>query len=141
MSRRNPFEEIEDVFERMNRELSELGEQFGGELGAGVPVDVIERDEEVVVVADLPGFDAEAIDVSLAGRDLTINAERESDETVAGETDHYHRQERRSSSVHRQVRLPAEVADDGVTASYENGVLTVTLPTVARAEGTEIEVD
>lgn len=143
MARRNPFDEIEEVFERMNRELEQLGDQLGGEFRPDVKVDVIEYDEELVVVADLPGFDADEIDLSLAGRELTISAEREAEtETGAASDDgEVHRRERRRQSVERRVRLPVEVADGETSASYENGVLTVRLPTLTTEEGTEIEVN
>lgn len=143
MSRRNPFDEIEDLFERMNRELEQLGDQFGGEFRPDVNVDVIEYDDEVVVAADLPGFEADDIELSLAGRELTITAETEDESTTeeGDEEGHYHRNERRTRSVERRVRLPVEVADDGTEATYENGVLTVSLPVATTDEGTEIEVD
>lgn len=192
MSRRRPFEEIEDVFQRMNRELESLSEQFSGQFRGGPNVDVIEYDDHVTVQADLPGYTADEIDVSLAGRDLTIaagqddepvevdagHAESSTDEpdveADVGETDaeadtnetsedtsepsvtthtdghdesadteegHYHRRERHTGPVQRRVRLPMEVRDDGVEASYEQGVLTVSFPIHTTTAGTEIEVN
>ncbi|MFB6176247.1 MAG: Hsp20/alpha crystallin family protein [Halobaculum sp.] len=135
MSRRNPLGDIEQVFERMNRELATLGDQIEREFRTDVDVDVIEREDEIVVVADLPGFDTDAIDVSLAGRDLTITAERDTTlETTEGETDEerdvrVHRRERRTESVRRQVRLPEDVVEGETTAEYDQGVLRITLPT------------
>jgi HSP20 family protein len=105
-------------------------------------VDVATREGEVVVVVDLPGFQTDDIELSLADRDLTITAER--DETVeTNEETTFHRRERRRRSVERRVRLPEEVVDDETTATYENGVLTVTLPTLEHddVDGTTIEVN
>ena len=134
MSRRNPIEEIEQVFERMNEELANISEGF---------VDVLTRDEEVVVVADLPGFAAEEIDVSLLDRELTITAETESETAVEDEDAQYHRRERRHHSVERRVRLPEEVVEEETEAAYENGVLRVTLPTLRSdtVDSTTIEVE
>ena len=140
-----PFD-FRSMFERMNRQFEEMNRQFARfsdtpalESGdrnslpaamhrgwSGMQVDVAEYDDEIVVTADLPGFEREEIDLSIAGNALTVRAEGgvESDH----ESDHYVRRERRHQAVHRTISLPAEVVDSEATASYTNGVLTVTLP-------------
>jgi len=151
MTRRDPFTEIENLLERMGREFEELG----GTLdtpgtppslpGARDPaVDVIEDDETITVVADLPGFDDDDIDVELRDDALSIVAAREDEQSVsvggdepsdeelsgdpAGESGgRYHRRERRTRSVSRRVPIPVPIERDGATASYDDGVLTVTL--------------
>ncbi len=145
MSRRNPFEEIEDLFERLNSELNEVGRQLEGGLRGDVDVDVVEDDTEVRVVADLPGFDPDGIDVTVSGREVTVEASRETSvETDEGDEEvRYHRRERRRESITRRVHLPADVEEDQAAADYERGVLTVTLPkvTAEEASGTTIEVE
>ncbi|AZQ13634.1 Hsp20/alpha crystallin family protein [Halorubrum sp. PV6] len=148
MTRRDPFTEIEDLLERMGREFEELGGTLdtpGGGVprlpgAGGVPVDVFEDDEAVTVRADLPGFDADEVEVELNDETLSIAATREEeheaeasaeDDEVAPDDDtdvRYHRRERRRRSVSRRVQIPAAVERDGATASYDDGVLTVTLP-------------
>ncbi|KDS90502.1 heat-shock protein Hsp20 [Halorubrum saccharovorum] len=151
MTRRDPFTEIEDLIERMGREFEELGGTLDTP-GPGVPgyparrdvaVDVIEGDEEVTVLADLPGFDADEIEVELHDDALSIAATREETrdaEATVGESDpdaddaagegdvRYHRRERRRRAVSRRIPIPEPVERDGTTASYDDGVLTVTLP-------------
>jgi len=151
MTRRDPFTEIEDLLERMGREFEELGGTLDGS-GPGVPgfpgardvaVDVIEDDETITVLADLPGFDADEIDVELHDEALSIAATREESrdaEATVGEGDdsegdaasdgdvRYHRRERRRRAVSRRIPLPEPVERDGTTASYDDGVLAVTLP-------------
>jgi HSP20 family protein len=125
MSRRNPFEEIEQMFERMNQQLGQLNEM-------PVPgtqqlsVDLADRDDTFEVTADLPGYDREDIDLSVADRTLQISAEHD-DSTEAGDGD-YLRRERRRRSVSRSLSLPEDVAEEEASATYTNGVLTVTLP-------------
>lgn len=72
MAQPNPFEDVEKLLERLDRQF-----ENGGVTGRReVAVDVAERDGEFVVVADLPGYDRDDIDVSLADRTLTISTER-----------------------------------------------------------------
>lgn len=144
MTRRDPLREIEELFDRMSREF----EDFGGgiELGAGegISVDVAEDDEAVTVTADLPGYDREDVEVTVQDRTLTIAAEQdETEESEGGEEDvQYHRRERRSRSVSRRIRLPAQVHKEEATATYQNGVLTVELPKVEGGmDGHNIDID
>jgi HSP20 family protein len=137
--RPNPFEDIEQFFERMNRSFGDMG--VAPQLH-DVAVDVAETDTEIVVTADLPGFETEEVTISLSGRDLTIEADHaeESEETDA----RYVRRERTHRALSRTVRLPDEVDEDAATAEYRNGVLTVTLPreTVEADEDTHtIDID
>lgn len=141
MRRSNPFDfsDIESVFERMSRQFDEMNRQLGswdggvGEMIShrGMAIDIAEYDDNLVVVADVPGFEKSDIDLKIAGQVLTIVAERETEsETESGDEaqgEFLHR-ERRSHSVRRSVRLPVEVDEEGASASYQNGVLTVTLP-------------
>jgi len=104
-----------------------------------VPLDVRETDDAVVVVADLPGYEEDDIDVRLHERRLELRAERSTESETSNER--YVRRERHHEAVSRTVHLPTDVVAGEASASYENGVLTVTLPTSAgEDEGHQIEV-
>jgi len=118
--RQNPLEELDDLFDRLTRGLEDAG--MAGELS----VDVSETDEEVRVAADLPGYDREDVNVTVADRRLTIEAERERSTEV--HEARFHRQERTHRRVRRTVTLPADVEEEAASATHENGVLAVTLP-------------
>ena len=139
VNRRNPFDDIERMFERMNEQFEDVGgtpEMEGGRLS----VDVAENDDEVTVTADLPGFDKDDIDISVREGRLTIRAERE--EETEDEDETYHRRERIHREVSRTLRLPADVQEEEASATYQNGVLTVTLPKVETGpEGHSIDVE
>lgn len=114
----------------------------GGDIGTGlseVDVDVVDAGDEVVVVADLPGFDQDGISVKTDGNRLRITAEGEEDEEV--EEEDYYRRERTRKSVSRTVTLPVEVDSSEADASYEDGVLSVTLPKSGMDGGEEIEIN
>lgn len=120
MRRHSPFEELDRLFDRMGR----------GGLDPDVSmhafdVDVRDEGDRFVVTADLPGFEREDIDVSLSGRMLTIRAEHS--EMEADDAAEYVRRERRHESASRSLQLPDEVDQEATEATYNNGVLAVTL--------------
>jgi HSP20 family protein len=141
MTRRNPFDELEDLFDRMGRQFDEAGSL------RDVAVDVAETDEEFTVTADLPGYDRENIDLTLETRQLRIAAERERTAEETGEDDEdggrFVRRERSHEAVSRTVTLPDDVVAEEVSATYRNGVLTVHLPKATPDDdgGHRIEVE
>ncbi|MFB6302749.1 MAG: Hsp20/alpha crystallin family protein [Haloferacaceae archaeon] len=127
----DPFAELDRLFDRLTEEVG-----VGGR--ATVPVDVVEVDDEVVVTADLPGYDADDIDVTVDGRTLTIRADRDEADTAEGR--YVRRERRRHRETSRSVSLPADVVEAEASADYADGVLTVRLPT-ASGDGHRIEVE
>jgi HSP20 family protein len=111
-------------------------EPFGG-LGEGAGlfnprVDVAETDKGVVVSAELPGLDDEDIDVSLSQGVLTISGEKKQENEKKGRN--YYHVERSYGSFQRSVPLPSEVDAGKVDAVFRKGVLTITLPKIAKAK-------
>jgi HSP20 family protein len=129
-----------DPFDEVERFLDQLTE-FGGAVGADVPVDVVDEGAAFVVVVDLPGYETDELDVQLQDdRQLTVSATREAG--AEPDSDDYVRRERSRQQPTRSVRLPEPVDESAAEASYENGVLRVRLDKRAAAdEGTEIPVN
>jgi HSP20 family protein len=92
---------------------------------ATLPVDISERDGQLVVEASLPGFKKEEVDVKVHDGVLTVQAERKQE--TEERTEKFYRRERSWGSVSRRVSLPAEVDEGAVDAELKNGVLTVRL--------------
>ena len=137
-----PVDRLESIVERLDRALNERdidADIAGSGMLTGVDVDVVDDGEDVVVVADLPGFEKDEISVQADDHRLRISAERE-EEKEEEEKDYYKR-ERTQRTLSRTVTLPVEVNVDDSSASYENGVLSVRLPKVEMAEGEEIDID
>mgnify|MGYP000504201228 CR=1 FL=1 len=136
MTRRtDPFADIEDLLDTLTG---------GGGVAAGgiPPVDVADADDEFVVVVDLPGYDAESLDVTLTDpTTLYVAAEREHEAVT--EADRYVTREREQVSVSRRIGLPEPVDESGTAATYEEGILTVRLPKRSSApdDGTDIPVE
>lgn len=88
---------------------------------------------------DLPGIDADDVSVELNDGKLIVSGERKAVEELEGKT--YHRVERRSGKFRRVVSIPAPVDDDGITAEYKDGVLTVALPKIEKIKVKKIVVN
>jgi HSP20 family protein len=144
--RRNPFDELDEMLDRIGQQVEEGMTSGGLQVPGSVPVDVADRGEEYVVTVDLPGYDTADIDLTIAEGTLRIEGERadESALETADETGRgrYLRRERTRQSVNRRIRLPEPVEEESVSASYDNGVLTVRLPKVVGEGGSKaIDID
>jgi HSP20 family protein len=116
-------------------ELARLEETFG----MGMPrVDVLDRDEEILVRAEVPGVEKKDLQVDLSGQLLTIHGERRREEKE--EKGEYFRSEIAHGVFSRTIRLPEDVALDKVKAEFKDGILEVHLPKTHRTERRRIEV-
>jgi len=97
-------------------------------------MDLTETDTIMRVTAELPGMTADDIDVTLSAGTLTIKGEK-TRETRSEEEGDYHT-ERYFGSFRRTIALPAEVDAKGVAATFENGVLSITMAKAAAKEDT-----
>lgn len=107
--------------------------------GRAPKVDVIDRDHEVVVKAELPGVKKEDLDVTVGDNSITIRAttKQESKE----EKENYYRSEISSGSFMRTVGLPSAVDADKAKAKFADGVLEMTLPKVEVAKRRNVKID
>ena len=124
----DPFEEIRRLQERFNRLFEEFERRIPEvrELRFSMPVDIIDEGEQLRIVADLPGFKKEDIEVYFEDGDLVIRAERKEEEEEKARD--YIRKERRFGLFVRRVSLPADIDKENVKAKYNNGVLEVIVP-------------
>jgi len=131
----DPFEEIRRLQERMNRLFEEIERIRLPELRfAEVPVDVIDEGNQIKVIADLPGFKKEDIEIFLEENDLVIKAERKEEEEEKGKN--FLKRERRYGRFYKRVALPPEAETDKIKARYNNGVLEVIIPKVEKERKT-----
>jgi HSP20 family protein len=101
-------------------------------------VEMYEKADKFIVRAELPGMKREEIDVSVVGDILTITGERKAEAEIKDED--YYRCELCYGKFSRSVGLPAAVDPAKVDASYENGILEITLPKVEAAKPKKITV-
>lgn len=102
-----------------------------------MPMDLSRTPDSYVLSADLPGVDPASVDIDVDGRLLSIRAERPAPSTE-GVT--YLSRERRTGTFLRRFTLGENVDTTGITAGYDNGVLTVTVPVAEKAKPRKIQV-
>jgi HSP20 family protein len=112
----------------------------GGETEAVTPaVDVVERAGEFVVKADLPGIKKDDIHITLQDSVLTISAESKK-ETEEKQGDRIIRRERRYGKFLRSMQLGQDIDESKVNASFDNGVLELTLPKKGEVQPKKVTV-
>ena len=102
-----------------------------------MPMDLYRDGDHYVLTADLPGIDPGSVDVDVDGQLLTIRAERTLSE---GEGVKWITREREAASFLRQLNLGQGIDTDGIAATYNNGVLTVTIPVSEKAKPRKVHV-
>jgi HSP20 family protein len=107
--------------------------------GATPAVDIVERDQDYIITAEMPGVQATEVEVTLSNGRLTVKGEKreEKEEDRKG----VHLSERRYGSFQRTFRVPEGVEAEKITASFKNGILTVTLPKTAEAQQAARKID
>jgi HSP20 family protein len=138
MQRWDPFRDLRQMDENMNRLWRGLGAAPVKIEDWNIALDVIQRPDEIVVKASAPGVPPEAIELAIEDNILTIRAERkqeyDDDKSV------YLIQERPAGSFYRALHLPETVDSNKIQSSYENGVLTVILPKAEEKKKKQLKI-
>ena len=143
----SPFEEMDRMFDDFfsrgwmrpfRWEWPSMGEMAKPFEGKMPKVDVIERDDEVVVKAELPGVDKKDLDVSVTENSVTIKGSTSHEEKE--EKGDFYRCEISRGAYARTVGLPAYVDADKAKASFKDGVLELKLPKVEKSKRRSIEI-
>lgn len=143
LMRWDPFRELEDMSDRLNRMFARPAVRTNGKETLTVAdwsptVDIRETDGEYLIKAELPEVKKDDVKVTLEDGILTIQGERrrEKDE----KTTKYHRVERSYGSFVRSFSLPDQVDENGVKAEYRDGMLNLRIPKSEKAKPRAIEV-
>jgi HSP20 family protein len=141
VTRYSPLRDLMILNERLNRMFDEASEQRSSnpEYGQWAPaVDLKEQEGQFVLKADMPGMKREDIDIQVENNLLTISGERhfEADER----REDYHRIERAYGKFMRTFTLSTRVKADTITATYKDGILTVTIPKAEESKPKKIVI-
>ena len=138
-----PFERELDSF---RREMDNLWSKFFGEAPLArtfteewsPTVDISERKNDYLIKAEHPGVDEKDVSVSISADILTIKGEKKKEEEEKDE--HHYRADRYYGSFERSFRIPTGVKADKIDATFDKGVLKVTVPKAEEAKKKEITV-
>jgi HSP20 family protein len=128
----DPFRDFDRVTEQL------LGVQSGSARAPRfMPMDLYRSGDHYVLHADLPGVDPGSVDLGVENGTMTIKAQR-SERTEEGVQ--WIASERFTGTYMRQIALGDDIDTDRISATYANGVLTVTLPVADRAKPRRVEI-
>ena len=147
-----PFEEMDRMFDRwfenffprsllrpFQREWPSWGEMTPAFESRIPKVDVIDRDEDVLVRAELPGVEKDDLDVTVSENSVTIKGETRREKKE--EKGDYYRCEISRGSFSRTVALPDYVNTDDTKAKFKDGVLELTLPKVEKTKRRTVKIE
>ncbi len=136
-----PLEEMERMFEAFWRHpMRSFGAwpRLTGFMAFGPNVDIIDQDDDLVVRAEVPGFNKEDIEVWTSGAMLTIRGTRKNEQKES--KGDYYRSEISHSSFTRTVPLPAEVDESAAKGTLKDGILQLTLPKLEKSRRHAIKI-
>ncbi len=105
----------------------------------GLAIDMYRDDDNLVIKAELPGVKPDELEITVKDDVLSIAGETNAEEEI--KQDNYIRRERRYGSFRRSVVLPAEAEADKAEATFEDGLLTVSIPIAEEAKSESIKVE
>jgi HSP20 family protein len=144
-TRWDPWGDIVSLREAMNNLLEESFVRPrtglpGPGMASSLALDVKETPDQFVITASVPGVPQNDIDISVLGDTLRIRGERKEETEESGEGGRWLLRERRFGAFERTVSLPSVVNAEQASASFKDGVLTITLPKAEIAKPKSIPV-
>src|ERR671911_75396 len=147
MTRWDPFQDLRSAQDEMAQMSPTLAHALGlhgqpqgsGTATAWAPaLDISERKDAYLVTVELPGVEADDLEITLEDGLLTIQGERHFAHDSSEQQ--FHRVERRYGAFRRSITLPAHVMAEGIQASFEDGVLQIMVPKAEEAKPKRIQV-
>ncbi|MDX1495568.1 MAG: Hsp20/alpha crystallin family protein [Longimicrobiales bacterium] len=133
--------DLDEVSNRLSRFFDDSLFNFPRESGRWMPpVSVSETADELMLTAELPGMTEDDISIDLENNVLSISGQKNEVREEGDEERRYHVYERHFGTFNRSFTLPRTVDPNDITATFENGILTVRMPKVAEAKGRKIEI-
>jgi HSP20 family protein len=102
-------------------------------------MDVSETGENFIIKAELPGMEKEDVEISVSGNLLNLKGEKRKEKEEKSE--HHHQIERYSGVFQRSFRFPGSIQIDKVKATFDKGILTITLPKAEEAKTKQIKIE
>jgi HSP20 family protein len=131
----DPWRQINELQREMNRlfDVSPRGNQY--EYPA---INLWTDTDKALVTAELPGYDKNAVDISLTGDVLRLHGSRKAPECKEDEC--FHRQERNYGVFDREIKLPFAINPNNIDATFKNGILSISLSRAEEDKPKKIEI-
>lgn len=130
---------IDELPERIRRMLEGSLEPVQA-VGWMPAMEIRDKKDALVLTAELPGLTGKDINIGLEDDVLTISGEKREEKKEGDEESKYYLWERRYGAFHRSFTLPSAVDADKITADFDGGVLTVTLPKTEKVKAKERKI-
>ncbi|SRR6056297_1001328 len=127
----DPFKKLDSFFEE---------DELFSKMHKMARMNIEERDKDIVVEMEIPGVEADDIDVTLEENILKVRAGRKEEKEEGGDKK-YHRREFRRHYFKRIARLPAKVKANQAQANYKNGVLSLKIPKSEEEKRKEVKIE
>ena len=146
-TRWDPFQDLRSAQDEMAQMSPELAQALGlhaqrrdnGRATAWAPaLDISERKDAYLVTVELPGVEADDLEITLEDGLLTIQGERHFAHDSSEQQ--FHRVERRYGAFRRSITLPAQVQAEQIEASFDNGLLQIVVPKMEEATPKRIQI-
>jgi HSP20 family protein len=149
----DPFQDLRDAQDEMTQmtQMAQMSPMLAHALGLqGQPqgsdratawapaLDISERKDAYLVTVELPGVEADDLEITLEDGLLTIQGERQF--TSESSEQQFHRIERRYGAFRRSITLPAQVQAEQIEASFDNGLLQIVVPKMEEATPKRIQI-
>lgn len=148
LTRWNPAKELLNIDREFRRVLDSFNNSFGVgkanddkeyESAVWSPLtDIMENQDDYVLKLDLPGVDKKDVKLNYSNGQLQISGERKEEKEEKDTT--FHRMERSYGKYYRSFKLPEKIVEDKISAKFDNGSLTVTIPKAEEVKPKEIEI-
>ena len=137
---RAPFEDkfFRNFFDRTGWPFTMMDRPQDMPMMENLALDMYEKDNALVIKAAMPGLEQKDVKITITDDMLRIEGERKEEKEV--KKDQYYLKEYRSGMMSRTVRLPSNVMTDKATATFDKGMLYVTLPRMEKAKPHHVEV-
>lgn len=133
------FNDIMETLKDKQKDVERAVNEYSSNMSRKPSIDVIEDNEEITIIIDLPGVSKENIKIDIAEDSVEISAQFNDETQFEDKT--FLRKERKYGKIKRAIELPEKIDINESNAKFENGVLTIVLSKIEKKKSFEVKVE